>query len=335
MIPHLLLAIESSCDETAAAVILDGRTVVSDVVYSQIEDHRPYGGVVPEIASRRHMESICPVVDAALRGAGIEPADLDAIAVTQGPGLVGSLVVGLSFGKAMASALELSITGVNHVHAHMLSIFLEEETPSFPYVALVASGGHTSLYLIEDFLKVELLGQTRDDAAGEAFDKVAKVLGLEYPGGPAISMRATHGAPDAIHFPRAKLPGSPWDFSFSGLKTAVINWVRQHEPLSESEVADVCASFQEAVVDVLSEKTLRAAQEKGVNSVVICGGVASNLRLVARMKELAGDAGLALYVPRPRFCTDNAAMIGLLGVKQLEAGITLPPDADAYSRAAW
>ena len=331
----LLLAIETSCDETAAAVMGAAGELLSDVVHSQVEDHRPYGGVVPEIASRRHLEAVCPVVEAALDQAGATLGDIGAVAVTQGPGLVGALVVGLSFAKALASALSVPVTGVNHVHAHMLAPFLEERHPPFPYVALVASGGHTSLYLVKGFLDVELLGQTRDDAAGEAFDKVAKVLGLPYPGGPSIASAAQDGDPGAIRFPRAMLPGTPFDFSFSGLKTAVITWVKRRGTLDEQDVADVCASFQEAVVDVLMEKTRRAARAAQVGAVVLCGGVAANRRLVARMEEMVHDESMELYVPRPRFCTDNAAMVAFLGLCQLRSGISMGWDGDAYSRAVW
>ncbi len=328
-----LLAIETSCDETAAAIMDGEGRLLADVVRSQIPDHRPYGGVVPEIASRLHVEAITPVVQRAMEEAGVAVQDLGGVAATQGPGLVGSLVVGLSFGKALAAARGIPITGVNHVHAHLFAVFLEERHPSFPYVALVASGGHTSLYLVKGFFDVELLGQTRDDAAGEAFDKVAKVLGLPYPGGPSVAERALHGRPDAIAFPRPLLPDSPYDFSFSGLKTAVITWVRKHSPLDPGDIDAVCASFQEAVVDVLVEKARLAVKETGVRCCALCGGVAANGRLVEKMGRMAQDEGVGFFVPRPRFCTDNGAMVALVGLKQLKARHWLRPDGDCFSRA--
>ncbi len=326
-----VLGIETSCDETAAAVVAEG-ALKSSVVRSQIERHRPYGGVVPEIASRLHVEALPAVVEEALSRAALSPGRLAGLAATQGPGLVGALVVGLSFAKAMASALSIPVTGVNHVHAHIAALWLEPPPPTTPLVALVASGGHTSLYLVRDLLNMEPLGATRDDAAGEAFDKVAKLLGLPYPGGPSVAERALHGDPLAIPFPRPMLPDTPYDFSFSGLKTAVIQWVRAHQPLGPREIAHVCASFQEAVVDVLVAKARRAVEETGVKSVALCGGVAANARLVEKMGKMAHDSGVEFFVPSPPFCTDNGAMVALLGARQLEAGLVLGPDADCYSR---
>ncbi len=330
--PHLLLAIESSCDETAAAVLRDGSRLLANVIASQIAIHREYGGIVPELASRHHMTSISPVVRQALEEAGVKPSDIDAVAVTQGPGLVGSLIVGLSFAKAFAFSRNIPFVGVNHVHAHLFSIFLEDEAPSFPYVALVVSGGHTSIYLAEGFDRVRILGQTRDDAAGEAFDKVAKILGLEYPGGPVISRLAARGRPDAFLFPRAKLPDTPLDFSFSGLKTAVLTAVRKLEAEGGVPIEDICASFQEAVVDVLVEKSVAAALRTGVSDIVVAGGVAANSRLREALRQAGDREGLRVLCPGARLCTDNAAMVAIAGYHRLRMGHEDGLDADVYSR---
>lgn len=330
--PHHLLAIETSCDETAAAILEGGARVLSSVVASQIDIHKDYGGIVPELASRHHLEAIVWVVEKAFAEAGIGISVADGIAVTQGPGLVGSLVVGLSFAKAMARARNLPLTGVNHVHAHLLSVFLEDDRPTFPYIGLVVSGGHTSLYLVRDFLSAELLGLSRDDAAGEAFDKVAKILGLEYPGGPIVSRLAEYGDPRAFAYPRARLPDTPFDFSFSGLKTSVLTSVKRLSGTGPLPVADVCASFQEAVVDVLVEKAIAAARAHKTKEVVVTGGVASNARLRLRMAEECRAAGLCAFFPDPSLCTDNAAMVALTGYHQIRAGILAGEDADVYSR---
>ena len=275
----LLLAIESSCDETAAAVLEDGTNLLSSVVDSQIQVHRPYGGVVPELASRRHIETIYPVVNEALQQAAISLDQIDAIAVTQGPGLVGSLLIGMSFAKALAYVENLPCLGVDHMAGHLLSIFLGKNHPDFPYIALAASGGHSSIYLVNDPLSYKLLGQTRDDAAGEAFDKVAKLLGLGYPGGPIIAEISEQGNPEAVTFPRAWLEPDSLDFSFSGVKTAVVNFVNQaNRKKEELHIPDICASFQEAIVDVLVEKSLAAARKSGVSRIVLAGGVAANQR---------------------------------------------------------
>jgi len=332
---EIVLGIETSCDETAAAVLAGGEKVLSNVISSQVEIHAEYGGIVPEIASRKHVEAIDFVVKEAISKAGISFSQVDGIAVTQGPGLVGSLVVGLSYAKACAFPSGKLITGVNHVHAHLMACFLERETmPEFPFVGLVVSGGHTSLYRVDDFFHVELLGSTRDDAAGEAFDKVAKILGLPYPGGPVISRLAKKGRPDAFSFPRARLPETPFDFSFSGLKTAVLQTVQKIKASSNGKlpVEDICASFQEAVIDVLVAKTLKAATEQKVEWVVASGGVASNARLRERLSAECKKHGLKFVVPRPVFCTDNGAMIALTGYHQLKEGMVLGPDADVYSR---
>ncbi|MGQ9745308.1 MAG: tRNA (adenosine(37)-N6)-threonylcarbamoyltransferase complex transferase subunit TsaD [Dissulfurimicrobium sp.] len=332
--PRYVLAIETSCDETSAAVIEDGRRILSNLVASQIAIHSKYGGVVPELASRHHLDAIVYVVEKALLNAGMVIGDVDAIAVTQGPGLVGSLVVGFSFAKAVAAARLLPITGVNHIHAHLLSVFLERDAPGFPFIGLIVSGGHTALYLVKDFLSMELLGRTRDDAAGEAFDKVAKMLGLEYPGGPAIGRLAMSGDPCAFSYPRAWLRDAPFDFSFSGLKTAVLTSIKKKMVTGSGQlVADICASFQEAVVDVLVEKAVFALKSYGIKDLVICGGVAANQRLRDKISEAAVSGHFRVFLPSLELCTDNAAMVGLAGYHQLRAGILLTKDADVYSRS--
>ena len=332
--PEIVLGIETSCDETAAAVLKNGRELLSNIIASQVDIHAEFGGIVPEIASRKHVEAIDFVVKRALKEAGITLEKVSGIAVTQGPGLVGSLVVGLSYAKACAFSSEKPITGVNHIHAHLMACFLSNgQTPRFPFVGLVVSGGHTSLYRVDDYFHVELLGSTRDDAAGEAFDKVAKILGLPYPGGPIISRLAEKGRRDAFSFPRAWLPETPYDFSFSGLKTAVLQTVGKLTSAGQKiPVEDVCASFEEAVVEVLTEKTIKAAVAQEVGWVVAAGGVASNLRLRHALREACMEKGLGFVVPSPVFCTDNAAMVALAGFHQLSQNMLLAPDADVYSR---
>jgi N6-L-threonylcarbamoyladenine synthase len=330
-----VLAIETSCDDTGAAVVLDGRKILSNVVSSQIPIHQKYGGVVPELASRKHIESITPIVTEALEMATVTLREIDGIAVTQGPGLVGSLLVGLSFAKSLSFATGLPLVGVNHVEAHLSAIFLEEKPPKFPFIGLVVSGGHTSLFRMDGFGKYKRLGQTRDDAAGEAFDKVAKLLGLGYPGGPIIDELSKAGDPKAIRFPRASLGKDSFDFSFSGLKTAVVNYVKSHpEPVegySENLIRDIVSSFQEAVVEVLVKKTLRAAQHQGLKRIVLSGGVAANRRLRERMKEEASEEKIKVYIPSPPFCTDNAAMVGVVGYEYLKRGIRSPLSLNAFS----
>jgi N6-L-threonylcarbamoyladenine synthase len=329
----LILGIESSCDETAAAVLADGERLLADVVNSQIEVHSPYGGVVPELASRKHLENIYPVVSEALRRAGAGLDDLDGLAVTQGPGLIGSLLVGFSFAKALALARKIPCAGVDHMAGHLLSVFLGESRPEFPYVALIASGGHSSIFRVEDPFTFRLLGRTRDDAAGEAFDKVAKLLRLPYPGGPEIGRRAEGGDPRAIDFPRAWLEPGSLDFSFSGLKTAVATLVQQREQRGQPlPVDDLCASFQEAVIEILAEKTLRAAAASGCSRVVLAGGVAANRRLREYLAARGPQEGCQVFLPPVEFCTDNGAMIALAGYHRLRSGRILGRDADVYSR---
>jgi N6-L-threonylcarbamoyladenine synthase len=330
----LILGIESSCDETAAAVLLDGTTLLSNVINSQVAVHSPYGGVVPELASRNHLENIYPVVETALVQAGVTLDDLDGLAVTQGPGLVGSLLVGLSFAKAISAVKGLPYVGVDHIVGHLLSPFLEKEPPEFPYIVLVASGGHSSIFLVLDHTTIRPLGRTRDDAAGEAFDKVGKMLGLEYPGGPVVSRLAETGNPEAIPFPRAWLEPDSLDFSFSGLKTSVANYVQQRRQKNEPfSIPDVCASFQEAVVEVLCEKVLKAARMHHISTVALAGGVAANSRLRATLRQLGAQRGIKVFMPSLELCTDNAAMIALAGFYHFSTQATTSFDTDAYSRS--
>ncbi len=329
----LILGIESSCDETAAAILRDGREVLANVVNSQIAVHSPYGGVVPELASRKHLENIKPVVAAALNEAGISLDEVDALAVTQGPGLVGSLLVGLSFAKALSLVKNIPYVCVDHIVGHLLSIFLEKEQPAFPYIALVVSGGHASICRVAGYDSYQLLGRTKDDAAGEAFDKVAKLLGLPYPGGPAISELARQGNRQALAFPRAWLDNDSLDFSFSGVKTAVANYVTQQRAQGKTlPLADICASFQEAVVEVLAEKALAAARATGIHEVVLAGGVAANPRLREYLQTRSAAQGIRLYLPSPAYCTDNAAMIALAGFHRRQEA-TRALDTDVYSRS--
>ncbi|MGA3217122.1 MAG: tRNA (adenosine(37)-N6)-threonylcarbamoyltransferase complex transferase subunit TsaD [Acidimicrobiales bacterium] len=331
-----VLGIETSCDETAAAVVEKGRTVVSSVVSSQVDLHARYGGVVPELAGRAHVELALPVVTDALLGAGLDrrgrsldvadgPAEIDAVAATIGPGLIGALLVGVSTAKALALAWEVPFVGVNHLEGHLYAAMLEAPELELPVVVLLVSGGHSMLVALESPGSYEVLGATVDDAAGEAFDKVARYLGLGYPGGPQIDRLAASGDPGAIRFPRATTAGA-FDFSFSGLKTAVVSYVRAHPEVSN---ADVAASFQEAVVDVLVAKSLAAAEEIGARGAALAGGVAANSSLRERFTESFSARGLSSYLPSRAMCTDNAAMIAAAGYFQLERSGPTPLDAGA------
>lgn len=306
-----ILAIESSCDETAAAVVKNGREVLSNVISSQIALHTLYGGVVPEIASRKHVEKINQVIQAALDEAGMNLDDMTAIGVTYGPGLVGALLVGVSAAKAIAYAKGLPLVGVHHIEGHVCANFIAHQDLEPPFLCLIVSGGHTHLVMMEDYGKFTILGKTRDDAAGEAFDKVARAVGLGYPGGPKIDKEAKLGNPNAITFPRAHVEGAPYDFSFSGLKSATLNYIN-HAAMMGQEInrPDLVASFQNAVVDALVSRAVAAAKEYGVDKVVMAGGVAANSALRARLSEECEKNGLKSYYPAPILCTDNAAMIG-------------------------
>ncbi len=315
-----LLSIETSCDECSAAILQDNQ--LKSVVISSQLIHSEYGGVVPELASRAHVEFIVPVVEEALRKSGIRKDEIEAVAVTYGPGLAGSLIVGLSFAKAFAAARGIPVVGINHMEGHLYSTFLEEESPTFPFISLIVSGGHTMLVHIREPYSHELLGQTRDDAAGEAFDKVAKLLGLGYPGGPIIDKLAKEGNPEAFRFPRAFMPKSAdsensqsFEFSFSGIKTSVLYLLRdlKYNPEKRDEmlVKDICASFQKAVIDVLVEKTILAAERFSVRSISVAGGVAANRELRTMIQARASAIAAKASFPRPLYCTDNAAMIGM------------------------
>src|SRR3989442_4714560 len=325
----IVLGIESSCPEPAAAVLAAGRRVLSNVVASQDAIHAPYGGVVPELASRRHLEMIVPVVEKALADSGVRLPDLDGIAVTQGPGLVGSLLVGCAVAKSLAYVHRLPLVPVNHLEGHIYATFLTDDPPEHPFLALVVSGGHTALYHARAPLEYALVGQTRDDAAGEAFDKVAKLLGLGFPGGPLIQRTAERGDPRAIVFPLAQITDGARDFSFSGIKTSVSLYAKRHRPLSEAQVADVAASFQAAVVKMLVRRTLRAALHLGTKRIVVTGGVAANGPLRAALAAEAGEHGVRVHIPPPRLCTDNAAMIAAAGTERLRAGERAPLSMNA------
>ena len=309
-----ILAIESSCDETAASIVVDGKNVKSNVIYSQIELHKLYGGVVPEIASRKHVEKITQVIDTAIQEANVTWDEIDAIAVTYGPGLVGALLVGVSAAKALAFAKNKPLVGVHHIEGHIAANYIENDELKPPFMCLVASGGHSHLVLVKDYNQFEIIGRTRDDAAGEAFDKVARAIGLGYPGGPKIDALSKEGNPKAISFPRANIEDGKYDFSFSGLKSAVLNYLNMCEMKNiEINKADVAASFQQAVIEVLTDNAIKAAKENNCTSIALAGGVASNTSLRENMKKEAEKNGLNFYHPSSIFCTDNAAMIGVAG----------------------
>ena len=327
-----ILGIETSCDETAAAVVVNGTRVLSSVVSSQIDVHHPYGGVVPELASRKHIEAMVPVFRQALNDAGIKLHEIDGIAVTQGPGLVGSLLVGFSFAKSMAMALGCPWIGISHLEGHVNSVFLEPNPPPFPFVALLVSGGHTNIYYVTSHTEILPLGQTRDDAAGEAFDKVAKMLGMGYPGGGVVSKLADKGDPRKIDFTRPYLKKAAYDFSFSGIKTAVNRWISNHRDHLHDRIPDIAAGFQEAVVDVLVYKILKAAVDRDCEHVALVGGVAANRRLREKLRSDAYRKGMKVYIPSIEFCGDNAAMIAAVGFHYLSKGITSDLQDDVYSR---
>jgi N6-L-threonylcarbamoyladenine synthase len=330
----LILGIETSCDETAAAVVADGRVVLSSVVATQFELHAQYGGVVPELAARRHLENILPVIQGALEEAGVSLKDLDGLAVTQGPGLIGALVIGMATAKVLAYTSDKPLAGVHHLQAHIMAAFLTDSPPAFPFVALVVSGGHTNLYLVRDFLDMELLGRSRDDAAGEAFDKVAKLMALGYPGGVQIEALAAAGKATAYHLPRPRIQAEPLTFSFSGLKTAVAYQLKQHPEILTDEAAqrDLAASFQAAVVDSLTSRAWLAMEQTGCPRLVVAGGVAANGRLRQVLHDQARDTGIDLFLPPLSLCTDNAAMVAALGYRRLMAGERLGLDGDVFSR---
>ena len=317
-----ILAIESSCDETAAAVVQDGRKVLSNIISSQIEIHKLYGGVVPEIASRKHIEKVIQVVDEALKEASLTMDEIDAVAVTYGPGLVGALLVGVSAAKSIAFAHNKPLIGVHHIEGHISANYIENEELEPPFLCLVVSGGHTNLVIVKDYGEYEVLGKTRDDAAGEAFDKVARAIGLGYPGGPKIQKISEEGNKDAIAFPRAKVADNPFDFSFSGLKSSVLNYINSCEMKGEEiNKADIAASFQEAVVDVLVSHTIEGAKQLGFKKIAMAGGVASNTVLREEMKEACERRGFKFYHPSPILCTDNAAMIGAAAYYDYKKGL--------------
>ena len=316
-----ILAIESSCDETAAAVVKNGREVLSNVISSQIALHTLYGGVVPEIASRKHIEKINQVIQEALDQAGVTLKDLDAVGVTYGPGLVGALLVGVAEAKAISYAAGLPLVGVHHIEGHISANYIENKELEPPFICLVVSGGHTHLVVVRDYGVYEIIGRTRDDAAGEAFDKVARAIGLGYPGGPKIDRLSREGDPDAIHFPRAKVEDAPYDFSFSGVKSAVLNHINGCRMKGEEySQADIAASFQKAVTDVLVSNAMHAVAEFRADKFAIAGGVASNSALRQTLRSACEKRGVKLYCPSPVYCTDNAAMIGVAAYYEYIAG---------------
>ena len=318
----LTLSIESSCDETAAAVLANGRELLSNVISTQIETHKLYGGVVPEIASRQHLMNINSVIAKALDDAGVTISDIDLIAVTYGPGLIGALVIGVAAAKALALAKDIPLVGVNHMHGHISSNYISYPELEPPFVSLVISGGHTNLINVKDYTSFEVIGSTRDDAVGEAYDKVARVIGLGYPGGPKIDNSAKEGDPEAIHFKRVYLDKDSLDFSFSGIKTAVLNFVNtERQANRELDISNIAAGFQEAIVDVLVDKSMQAVRQYGDGRLVLAGGVAANSRIREAVAKRCEEAGIELFLPEKKLCTDNAAMIACAGYyKYLKCG---------------
>jgi len=333
----IVLGIETSCDDTAAAVLdTNSGKILSSIVSSQDQVHQRFGGIVPELASRQHLESIIPVVNKTLLQSGVERSDIGLIAVTRGPGLIGSLLVGFSYAKSLAYTLDIPFVGVDHMAGHLLSPFLDETDPIFPYIALIVSGGTTSLFTVKGYQLFDLIGTTRDDAAGEAFDKIARYLRLGYPGGPVVSARARSGSPESISLPRAWLEEGSMDFSFSGLKTSVLNHcnrLKQKEELSDEQIDNICAAFQQAVIDVLMEKTIGAARSAGISTVALGGGVSANQSLRRQMSERCEEQGCNLHLPSIQNCTDNAAMIAFAGWQQFLAGERGAFSDDVFSRS--
>lgn len=317
----VILAIESSCDETAAAVVRNGREVLSNVIFTQIALHTLYGGVVPEIASRKHIEKINQVIETALAEANVTLDEITAVGVTYGPGLVGALLVGVAEAKAICFAKKKPLVGVHHIEGHISANYIENSDLEPPFLCLIVSGGHTHLVLVKDYGEYKIIGKTRDDAAGEAFDKVARAIGLGYPGGPKIDKAAKEGNPNAILFPRAVIEDAPYDFSFSGVKSAVLNYINSCRMKGTAvETADIAASFQAAVVEVLVRHSIKAAREYQLDKLAIAGGVASNSELRSRMAEACKEAGIRFYYPSPKLCTDNAAMIGSAAYYEYQKG---------------
>lgn len=329
---NLILAIESSCDETSAAVVKDGREVLSNVISSQIDIHKKFGGVVPEVASRNHILNISSVVAEAMEEANVKYSDLSAVAVTYGPGLIGALLVGVSYAKGVALANGLPLVPVNHIHGHIAANYITHKTLKPPFVCLVASGGHSHILYVRDYMDFEILGRTHDDAAGEAFDKIARVIGLGYPGGPKVEALAKSGKDDAVKFPRVEFSDNPYDFSFSGVKTSVINYLHNAEQKGQAvDNADIAASFQRAVTDVLVSHTIRAALDKKVDKVAIAGGVSANGALRGAFSAACEKNNLKLYYPEPILCTDNAAMIGCAGYYKFLKGEFAKSDLNAVA----
>ena len=327
-----ILAIESSCDETAAAVVEDGRTVLSSVIASQVEEHRLYGGVVPEIASRRHAEAIVPVVRRALTEADVSLNEIDALAVTYAPGLIGALLVGVNFAKGLSLSTGLPLVPVHHLRSHIASNYISNKELKPPFLCLVVSGGHSHIVMVEDYTKMKIIGRTRDDAAGEAFDKAARTMGMPYPGGIALDKVAEEGDPHAFKLPRPVVNGAPYDFSFSGLKTAVINLIHNTaQKGGELNKADVCASFRYAVVDCLCTNFIKAAEDLNVKTLVIAGGVSANSLLRKTLSDECAKRGWSFYMPEKSLCGDNAAMVGAQGCYEYLAGKTAGTDLNAYA----